>query len=163
MQNALHEHLVHKLFDYICDNNPDLLMQLEEGRALTSYLKGKVESISQLLDQYKNDPPYLLEERCMTMLTKDLRPSKYNYICRVLEEEFGTTYRQLKESGILKYEAINLVGYCNEVFESVHFSEQNEESRLLYYGIAGAISEYFDRTISEKENRGSWVTTANKS
>lgn len=162
MENALRESLLRKLLDYITDNNPDLLMQLEEQTVLPDYLVQKVDGINKIMSQYQHEPLYLQEERGINLLTKDLRPSKYNYICRLLEEEFSATHRQLQNAGILKYEAINLVAYCQELFEALHFNEWNEDNRLLYYSIAGAVSEYFDRSISAGENSASWAITASK-
>ncbi|MBD0293653.1 MAG: DUF1896 family protein [Flavisolibacter sp.] len=127
------------------------MMELEQSGTLSNYLADKIDGVQDVLNQYINEPLYLLEERCMHLLTNDLRPSKYNYICRVLEEEFSTTHARLKQSGVLKFEAINLISHCIPVFEAMHFNEANEENRFLYYAIAGAISEYFDKEVSEKE------------
>lgn len=160
--NILQERLIYKLFDYICDNNPDLLFQLEEERRVTPYLHEKIASIDAVIIAHATEPEYILEERCMLALTQDLRPSKYNYIREVLEEEFSATYRLLIEAGTLKYEAVNLIGFCQELFDAMHFSETKEQSKLLYYAIAGAISEYFDKSLAAEEGKTSWHTTAAK-
>ena len=149
-ENIVQENIFHKLLKYISENNPDLLVQLEENGELTNYLSEKVKSISSILNK-GNQASYIIEQTCMDALTQDLRPSRYNYICKILEEEFPATYRQLHETGILKFEAINLIEYCHQVFEAMHFSEANEDNMLLHYAIAGSIGEYFDKAISENE------------
>jgi hypothetical protein len=88
--------------------------------------------------------PFFIEEFCMNLLTEELRPSRYNYISTVFEEEFEPIYRQFRFAGILRYEIINMVQTCTTVFDSLHFNEQNTESRLLRYAIAGALYEYLD-------------------
>lgn len=161
-QHSLHERLNYKLFEYICDNNPDLLFQLEEEKRVTAYLHEKVAGVVVMINEHATEPEYILEERCMALLTKDLQPSRYNYICHVLEEEFAATYQQLIESGTLKTEGVNLIRYCNEVFDAMHFSEANEDNKLLYYAVAGSIVEYFDKAVGQVERSVSWGTTAGK-
>lgn len=149
-ENLMQENFIYKLLQYISENNPDLLVQLEENGEVTSYLSEKIKSVSSILNR-ENQPSYVIEQTAMDALTQDLRPSRYNYICKILEEEFPTTYRQLHETGILRFEAINLIEYCHQVFEAMHFSEANEDNMLLYYAIAGSIGEYFDKVTSENE------------
>ena len=147
---SMQEMLLQKLLQYIAENNPDLLLRLEEEEVVSNYLLDKVTSVSFIING-TDQPDYLKEEVCMSVMTQSLKPSKFNYICRVLEEEFEATYRRLHGLGTLKYEAINLVMYCQPLFEAVHFSEANEENRLLYYAVAGAVVEYFDKDVSERE------------
>ncbi len=85
----------------------------------------------------------------MDVLTQDLRPSKFNYISSIIEEEFETTFRQLQESGTLKFEVINLIQECQPVFDDLIFSEENEDNQFLRHCIAGTISEYLEKVTSE--------------
>ncbi|MDQ3681604.1 MAG: DUF1896 domain-containing protein [Bacteroidota bacterium] len=145
MQNIL----INKLHEYIRENNPDLLMLLEEEGRLSEYLSDKVNTVSIVINQTDKElPAYIIEEKCMDVLTRDLRPSKFNYISSVIEEEFGATYRQLQESGTQKFEVINLINKCKPVFDNVNFSEENEDNRFLRYVIIGTISEYLEESVS---------------
>ncbi|MGI8636108.1 MAG: hypothetical protein ACR2KZ_11970, partial [Segetibacter sp.] len=94
--------LIDKLHQYITQNNPDLLIALQQESKVSSFLKAKVESVSPLVDELlaDNTPAYIIEERCIDYLTEDLRPSKFNYLTSILEEEFETDYKRLKENGI---------------------------------------------------------------
>jgi len=144
--------LIKKLHEYIRENNPDLLLQLEEESKVTEYLSNKISTVDALLEELaKEQPAYIIEEACMDVLTQDLRPSKFNFICGILEEEFEATYQQLQKSGTLPFEVINLINHCQPVFDTIGFTEGNEDNRELRYSITGAISEYLDRT-SENEN-----------
>ena len=141
--------LINKLHEYIRENNPDLLLQLEEDGKVTEYLSNKVSTVNALLNQLnKEQPAYIIEEACMDVLTEDLRPSKYNYICIILEEEFGDTYQQLIDNGLLQFEAVNLVNYCQSVFEDLKFSEETQDNQFLRYAIIGVISEYQERNVT---------------
>ena len=145
--------LINKLHEYIRENNPDLLFQLEEDKKVTEYLSDKISTVSALIKQTENGKPaYIIEDACMDVLTQDLRPSKFNYISNLLQEEFESIYNQIQESGTLKFEVINLVNQCQSVFHDLKFSEENEGNQFLRYAILGTISEYLEGVTSGNEN-----------
>jgi hypothetical protein len=138
--------LMNKLLEYIRHNNPDILFALEAEAGVTIWLTDKVHTVDKLIEQLKKQqqPDYQIEETCMEELTKDLRPSKYNYINNLLEEEFEQHYQRLLQTGLLQHEVINLIHHCQPVFDDLNFSEDNEENQFLWYAITGSISEYFE-------------------
>ena len=142
----MQEILIKKLHEYIRENNPDLLLHLEEEGKVTEYLSKKISTVDALLNQQgKEQSAYIIEETCMDVLTQDLRPSKFNYISGILEEEFEDTYQQLQKSGTLKFEVINLIKrYCQPLFDAVGFTLENEDNRELQYSVTGAIGEYLE-------------------
>ena len=141
--------LMNKLHKYIRENNPDLLFQLEEDRKVTEYLADKINTVSALIKQMDTgEPAYIIEDACMDVMTQDLRPSKFNYISNLLQEEFESTYNQILESGTLKFEVINLINQCQSVFEDLNFSDENEDNQFLRYAILGTISEYLEGVTS---------------
>lgn len=146
------ELLIQKLQQYIIANNPDLLVELQGERKVTSYLQSKVAAMSETLEELlKNKTPeYIIEEVCMEELTKDLRPSRYNYLKQILEEEFTQQYEEFRDVGILTTEIVNLIQVCKSVFEDLNFSEENEDNQFTRYVIIGSISEYLESN-SEKE------------
>jgi hypothetical protein len=99
-----------------------------------------------------SQPAYIIEDACMDVMTQDLRPSKFNYISNLLQEEFESTYIQILECGTLKFEVINLINQCQSVFEDLNFSDENEDNQFLRYAILGSISEYLEGVTSEDEN-----------
>ncbi len=135
--------LIEKLHGYIIHNNLDLLISLQQEGKVSSYLQEKVATADDLLNQLQleNTP----EEQCLEFLTKDLRPSKFNYLLVALEEDFEMEYHRFKESGILTYEVINLIEACTPVFETLGFTSDHEDDRHLRYAITGAIKEYLDK------------------
>src|SRR5665647_3415949 len=96
----------------------------------------------QLLAENKHG--YIIEELCMSELTIDLRLSKFNYILSVLEEEFEEDFLRINESGLLTYEIINLIIESETVFETLGFTEVNEQNRMLRYAIASTIRQYLE-------------------
>lgn len=142
----MQEVLIAKLHHYITANNPDLLITLQQEGNVSGYLKGKVAAIDLLVNELlaSGTPAYIIEERCMDELTMELRPSKFNYLISILEEEFEADYYRLKESGLLTYEAINILESCLPVFETFGFTVENENNRHLHYAITGVVKEYFE-------------------
>ena len=151
------EILISKLFDYIRDNNPDILFALEAEDKLRYWLYDNVNNVGRLLNELKKSgqPGYMIEETCMEEMTKELRPSRYNYIINLLEQEFEKDYNKLVQSGLLQHEVVNMVGYCQSVFDDLKFSEVTEDNRFTYYAIAGAISEYLESDrVNENVSNG---------
>lgn len=136
--------LTEKLWAYIVHNNPDLVLSLQEDYAVTRYLKEKVDAVMplaiQLLD--KGTPQYIIEEQCLKVMIEELKPSRYQYICSIIEEEFSADYRWMKESGTLTYEVANLIRVCKGIFNDFGFNGENEANRFLRYAIAGQIHDY---------------------
>jgi Domain of unknown function (DUF1896) len=149
----MQEVLVSKLLEYLRDNNPDILFALEAEDKLRLWLYSKAESVESLWQQMETDkqPAYIIEEACLNELTRELRPSRYNYIINLLEQEFEQEYKLLQQSGLLQNEAVNMISYCDSVFADLNFSEENEDNRFIRYAISGMISEYL-QSNSEKEN-----------
>lgn len=142
----MQEILKEKLWTYIVHNNPDLMLNLQQDFLLTSYLEQKVFNIQPLISQLlaENKPGYIIEELCMEELTIDLLPSKFNYIGNILENEFTQDFQRLKESGLLTYEIVNLINESETVFETLGFTEDNEQNRMLSYAIIGTIRQYME-------------------
>ena len=141
------EQLIDKLHSYLLQNHLDLLIALQEDHRLTHYLEHKVSSVKELYEalQAENRPVYVVEALCMEELTRDLRPSRFEYVRALLDDEFEEDYQRMSNSGILTYEVINLIGACEPIFEVFGFGEENEDSGELKYAVMGMIAEYLER------------------
>jgi hypothetical protein len=141
------EALIHKLHTYLIENNPDLLLDLQEENRLTAYLQDKVKSVEQTLWQLQDSeaPQYIMEEILMDMLTEDLKPSRFNYVCSILQEVLPDKFEQLQEGGTLTYEGVNLVAECRSIFDSSGFSAATEASPVLHQVVADIIRQYFQK------------------
>jgi hypothetical protein len=151
------DQLRNKLLEYIRENNPDVLFQLEQEAGLTQYLNQKINDIGDLLERLSKErrPGYLVETMCLDQMTADLRPSKYNYICNLLIEEFEDDYALIVESGLLQYVVINMVNHCLTVFEDLRFNEETVDNCFIRYAIMGMISEYLEsNSMKEKVSNG---------
>jgi hypothetical protein len=142
----MQEVLMGKLLKYLLDNSPEVLIALQREGRVIAYLFDKIDSLAPVLEEFStaNTPSYTVEESCMDELTKDLRPSRFNYLTSVLDEEFETDYSRFEESGILTYEVINLIEVCKPLFEALGFTVENEDDKHLRYAITGAVKEYLE-------------------
>ncbi len=143
---SMREILIQKLHEYIRLNNPDILIPLQGEGEVSDYLSKKLTTIEYLLEQLTTEekPAYIIEELCLDAMTASLRPSKYNFIKAILAEEFEDIHQQLERSGTLKYEVINLIEVCKPEFETLGFTVDNENDKLLRYAIIGAVKEYLE-------------------
>lgn len=146
--------LIIKLHNYITENNPDLLLALQQHNALSRYLEEKVAGIEPLIDELSGQGchQYDIEEQCLEELTADLRPSRYLYLRDILAEEFEHQYQTLLDTGLAAFELINLLTACKEVFDSHGFTSENEDDSYLRYAITGSIQEYFENRSVTTEN-----------
>lgn len=135
-----------KLWHYIQKYNPELMISLQEENAVMDYLNKKMDSIKSLLSGILSEakPRYIVEETCINLLTKDLKPSRFVFISSILEEEFEATYIQFSELGILLYEVINVMESCEAVFATIGFTTESEDNPVLRYAIMGQIAEYLN-------------------
>ena len=142
----MQEILKEKLWTYIGRNNADLMLNLQQDFSVTSYLEEMVNGIQSLASQLlvENKPGYIIEELCMEEMINNLRPSKFNYIRSVLEDEFEQDFLRIKESGLLTYEIANMISESETVFETLGFTVVNEQDRILRYAIAGMIRQYLE-------------------
>ena len=138
--------LINNLYHYIRENNPEVLMALEDSGSVLQYLSDKVSTVELLLEQLTNEKKQVsvTEALCMDFLTRELKPSKYTYIVHILKTEFYYTYRQFIESGLLVSEVGNIIKCCEPVFDALHFSEENKENTFLQYAISGIMIRYFN-------------------
>jgi hypothetical protein len=136
--------LTEKLWAYIVHNNPDLMLSLQEDYSVTRYLENKVAAVMPMAVQFLSEekPQYIIEELCLQAVTEDLKPSRYQYIRSVIEEEFNDDYLRMKENGTLTYEVVNLIEACKSIFSDFDFNSENEANRHLRYAIIGQVHDY---------------------
>ena len=84
----------------------------------------------------------------MNTMTADLRPSKFNYIRNILEDEFPKDFQRLHDSGVLIFEVINMIATCKDVFDKTSLTEENEDDSMLRSVVTGVISDYLQDVMS---------------
>jgi hypothetical protein len=127
------------LLGYIRENNPELLLQLEQDDALHAWVLEKIREVALVLNNAK--PSALNEHECMEILTADLRPSKFRYVQDLFETEFRDDYERMLAAGTLTYELIEMVSACHSLFEDMPLVEGMDNPQLDH-AVAGVINDY---------------------
>ena len=127
------------LLGYIKENNPELLLQLEQDDALHTWVMEKIQEVELVLNNAK--PTLLNETQYMEILTADLKPSKFRYVRDLFETEFTNDYERMVEAGTLSYELVNIVSACHQLFEDMPIIEGMENPHLDH-AVAGVINDY---------------------
>jgi hypothetical protein len=127
----MQEILVRRLEEYIRINNPNLMLHLQMEKADVDNVRKKVQHVESLLTELlaADIPLYIIEDSCMDVLTQDLRPSKFNYLLLLLQENFPTHYERFGMSGILPLEVANLAAFCQPLLDTLGFNEENEKDK----------------------------------
>jgi len=138
------ELLIRRLHSYLLENQMDLLISLQEDHRLKEYLNRKVSSVKDHWERLaaENRPEYVIEALCMEELTSDLRPSRFEFVRNLLEEEFEQDYQRMLQCGILSYEVINLIGACEPIFMIYGVDDDAAIRDELRAAVTGMISEY---------------------
>lgn len=136
--------LKEKLWTYIIDHNPDLMYDLQEEYRVTDYLDEKVASIIRdVEDLMDKDLPFAtIQEICVERMTVELRPSKFLFVRDIIKIEFPLAYEAMTESGMLTYEVINLIRFCEKIFDKYGFSEHTVHDKKLRAAIVGEVDFY---------------------
>lgn len=129
---------------YVAEHNPELLLNSTDEYPVSRHIRERVGEVVPLMkylqDQGKQKGEIL--DLCMNELTKNLRPSRTDYIREVIRVEFPQEHFTLSQDGTLTYHAVQLLRHCDPVFESHNFNEHNRESDLLRHGIIAEIHTY---------------------
>ncbi len=138
--------LKEKLQAFIIVHHPDLMDRMEETQSLQTYMDDLVSQVMpKVLDWLSEEKPtYMIEELALKDLFHRLGPSRYDYILDILEKEFAPDYHKFFDIGVLRYEALNIITYCSEVFEAFSFSEETQDDRFLGYAIIAKVHEYLN-------------------
>lgn len=144
----MQEFLAHKLHSYLISHNPEIILNLQETRTISAYIRDKIKGVQSYLDTLLDEqkPDYIIEGLCFEALTKDLKPSRFLYLREILEEEFTGDYLVMQENGTLTCEIANLITVCKQIFEGLGFSEDNESNRIIRYAVIGQVKEYLMAT-----------------
>lgn len=138
----MRELLAKKLYSYIVENNPELLLPLAEGSAVSDLINAKLNAIEPLMDALleKGEVPYAIAEICMEEMVADLKPSRFHYVKDVLEEEFSRDYERFVERGLLTFVIANIIRVAGDVWERYEFSDSTVDDRFLRYEVIAFIA-----------------------
>lgn len=120
------------------------MFNLQEGYSVSTYLEDKISKVMPyVLKQIEEGKEgYAIDELALLEMTKDLRPSKFNYIKDVIEHDFVDQFHKFREAGVLTYECINMIEACNDLFTNFDFREGNTVDNRLRHAIIARLHDY---------------------
>ena len=144
----MQDRLIQKLKVYIQENNPDLFLTLQKENRLTDYLQESVDSVHSMIHQLSaiHTAPSVIEELCMEELTRQLKPSRFNYLKKILEEDYPSYFEKMEQQGVLTTELINMITTCDAVLNQFNLSIINEHNPQLRYAVMGELDDYLKVT-----------------
>ena len=118
---------------YLAQHHPDLLFEVERENGVNAFIAAAIESLGDQPDELarQGTPAYVIEEICMEQLTQGFRPSRYDYLLSLLEDEFNATFAVWAERDLLSSVVLILLRDCGTVFDRFGFCEQNEDDEQL--------------------------------
>jgi hypothetical protein len=128
------------LLGYIRENNPDLLSQLDEDDALHAWVIEKIREVEMVLQQSK--PSVIPDNEFMDLMTADLKPSKFHYVRDLLEDQFPEDFDRMLEAGTLRFDIIQIIGACGNLFEEMPLREVMEENAQLDHAVKNVIMNH---------------------
>lgn len=132
------------LLGYIKENNPDLLVQLEQDDALHQWVVEKIQEVELVLNHAK--PTKLTDAAFMEIFASDLQPARFRYIKDLLETEFSDIYERMLEAGTLNYEMVNMVSACRYLFEDMPLIDDMVNPQLDH-AVANVINDYLQSSF----------------
>jgi len=88
-------------------------------------------------------PDFLAGIDTLPELANAVAPSATDLIDDILERDFRSHWLRFHESGIIRYELLNICTVCEAVLQEFGWPEA-DNSRLLRYAVITAISDYLD-------------------
>jgi hypothetical protein len=136
--------LILKLYQYICEHNPELIVSSAKGFSLKDYLEEKVEGVEDLIEAGLNEclSEDDIQQVCLTAMTADMRPSVFIYLRNLIKEEFYGDFLMMKENGTLTQETIHILNFSIPLFEDFGFSEDNADDRIFRSTVITLIRDY---------------------
>lgn len=136
--------LLDRFSAYVVDHHPELVMKSPVEYPLSRWIRERMAAVLPTLKflQDKGTPEHVVIATCMDELTRDLRPSKADYLREVLVAEFPREQHTMVQAGTLTYNVVELIRHCDEVFRNFGFRESNVGSTLLRHAVIAEVADY---------------------
>lgn len=132
------------LWAYIVHNHPELFFKLHEAYTARTFIEEKVLTIMPQAEKMLAEgiPVEEVEEHFFHEMTAGLGASRYQYLYRVLEEEFPRDFRRLAEKGKLTYELVKMTEEFQNTFQDFAFSKETLHDRHLRHAIIQQLHDW---------------------
>jgi hypothetical protein len=129
---------------YLYLDNPEILLKDQKVFSRPRALKKKVNRISSLINEMIERGLECEEiiDRSVELITAELRPSRFGYVCSVIASEFPKTFLRWVKNNDLTREILDVLQACEPVFKLLKFNTCAPEQHRIYLTITSFIRNY---------------------
>jgi hypothetical protein len=132
---------------YLFLHNPEILIKDSQIFTRPRLLKNKVKQTSDRIMAMIAAGSCRQEiiDQSVELITEELRPSRFGYVCAVIASEFPKTFLRWVRIDELAEQVLDVVNACEPVFCMFKFNSQKTEQHSIYQTVKNFIGHYLKR------------------
>jgi hypothetical protein len=132
---------------YLYLDNPEILIKDSQVFCKPRSLKKKVKKTSDRIREMiaLGQPQQEIIDQSVELITAELRPSRFGYVCAVIASEFPKTFLKWVKINALADQVLDVVSACEPVFGLLKFNSHTAEQHRIYTTVTNFIRHYLKR------------------
>lgn len=132
---------------YLYLDNPEILIKDPQVYGKPRSLKKKVKKTSDRIREMiaLGQPQQEIIDQSVELITAELRPSRFGYVCAVIASEFPKTFLKWVKINALADQVLDVVSACEPVFGLLKFNSHTAEQHSIYITVTNFIRHYLKR------------------
>ncbi|SEJ69685.1 protein of unknown function [Dyadobacter koreensis] len=132
---------------YLYLDNPEILIKdpliYSRPRSLKKKVKKTCDRIREMIAL--GQPQQEIIDQSVELITSELRPSRFGYVCAVIASEFPKTFLKWVKINELTDQVLDVLSACEPVFSLLKFNSYTAEQHSIYITISNFIRHYLKR------------------
>lgn len=132
---------------YLYLDNPEILIKdsllYSKPRTLKKKVKKTCDRIREMIAL--GQPQQEIIDQSVELITSELRPSRFGYVCAVIASEFPKTFLKWVRINQLTDQVLDVLSACEPVFSLLKFNSHTAEQHSIYITISNFIRHYLKR------------------
>ena len=132
---------------YLYLDNPEILIKdhllYSKPRSLKKKVKKTCDRIREMIAL--GQPQQEIIDQSVELITSELRPSRFGYVCAVIASEFPKTFLKWVKINELTNQVLDVLSACEPVFSLLKFNAHTAEQHSIYITISNFIRHYLKR------------------
>jgi hypothetical protein len=134
-------------YPYLHLDNPEILIKYPLVHRQVRELKGKVKKTSDQIREMmaRGISREEIIDQSVELITSELRPSRFGYVCAVIASEFPKTFLKWVKIDELSDQVLDVLRACEPVFNLLKFKAHLAEQHSVYLTVTSFIGHYLKR------------------
>lgn len=143
----MEELLTAECYPYLFLDNPEILIKDSQLFYKPRQLKKKVRETSQRIREMISGgiPRQEVIDQSVELITAELRPSRFGYVCVLIASEFPKTFLRWVKIDALAEQVLDVLSACEPVFNLLKFDALAAEQHSIYRTVTNFIGHYLKR------------------